>query len=577
MYRQLYTQVLRDFRDSWGLTILSDDFKFVNSRESSFFEEQLPLMDDVLLDSLSRDFPSQNPYPGFLDEVWDAAVGLHEAPSALHIRAIRQISRLCKKIFEVCPDTYVTEAISGFRETDRSLPTVVPTMHGIDRVCSILHGSFLHKVATRMDHAFGHGPGAVADRTDSVARWDFPSVSDSIAREFDIVDLFPETYYEEWPVPISLLESRLVAVPKTATTPRLISIEPAVNMYLQQGILNSLSKYMNGIDQLNMVDQSINQELARVGSLDGRLSTIDLSEASDRVSLALTDFLFRLSPSFRNLINSVRTPVTRTVDGELIVLNKFASMGCALTFPVQMLVFRSIVIYAICAQEGDLSPKNIRRWGASPDISVFGDDIIVPTHYSQSVFRCLELFGLRVNQGKSFTTGFFRESCGGDYYAGIRVNPVYLRRRPPKTLRDVESIVSWAATSLLMEEALLPRTAKYLSDCVQNIVGPVTNCVGSLSVSHPRGSRTRYNPDLQLREARGVFLRPHRKKANASDRAILCHALSGVNGSFEPLNPADFLVGPIRIGEVKSTFSGRLTHHGRPVRAEVTYRWAPTI
>jgi hypothetical protein len=60
-------------------------------------------------------------------------------------------------------------------------------------------------------------------------------------------------------------------------------------------------------------------------------------------------------------------------------------------------------------------------------VSLYGDDIIVPTATAVSVVGGLESFGLKVNIRKSFWTGEFRESCGGDYFRGLDVTPVYLR------------------------------------------------------------------------------------------------------------------------------------------------------
>jgi hypothetical protein len=59
---------------------------------------------------------------------------------------------------------------------------------------------------------------------------------------------------------------------------------------------------------------------------------------------------------------------------------------------------------------------------------VYGDDIIVPTEMATSTMVTLETFGLRVNHSKSYCTGFFRESCGGDYYKGVDITPVYCRQ-----------------------------------------------------------------------------------------------------------------------------------------------------
>jgi hypothetical protein len=81
-------------------------------------------------------------------------------------------------------------------------------------------------------------------------------------------------------------------------------------------------------------------------------------------------------------------------------------------------------------------------------VSVYGDDIIVPTEMSASVMEDLESFGLRVNQNKSYNTGLFRESCGGDFYAGVCVTPVYVRKWDfTGNTRDAELITSYVSLS----------------------------------------------------------------------------------------------------------------------------------
>jgi len=62
------------------------------------------------------------------------------------------------------------------------------------------------------------------------------------------------------------------------------------------------------------------------------------------------------------------------------------------------------------------------------EVRVYGDDLIVPVDYVRSVIDVLELLGFKVNTGKSFWNGKFRESCGGDYYDGEDVTPVRVRR-----------------------------------------------------------------------------------------------------------------------------------------------------
>jgi hypothetical protein len=79
--------------------------------------------------------------------------------------------------------------------------------------------------------------------------------------------------------------------------------------------------------------------MAKEGSVSGEIATIDLSDASDRVSLALVEELFGFNPGFLRFLKLSRSPFAQLPGGELVLLNKFASMGSALTFPVEAMVF----------------------------------------------------------------------------------------------------------------------------------------------------------------------------------------------------------------------------------------------
>lgn len=565
---KLLVMLMESLSIDYDCAISSRDVSELKKRATNeglpFIASILPTLDDTLLEGLScgeirsnPNFPAKrgDSRPKFLNGLWSKVFtsdgSLIPSPCKTSIFAIRQISRAFKKVFEVCSDEKVDIQMESFKETDRHLP--VHLQDGlVGRVNSILHGKWLYEMSRQETFHFGHGPGAVAERLDSVARWDFPTVSESQASRFDMSDFFVN-YEEDWPCAVVPYQvGRVVAVPKTFDKPRLISIEPASAIFTQKGVLSFMDKHMVRIPQINMRSQERNRRLAQLGSLDGGLSTIDLSEASDRVSIALLREVFRLTPSALDLLLAVRTPAV-DAGGEVVHLNKFASMGCALTFPVQMLVFRSIIIAAMCEQDGDTSTGAIQRCGLRPDVGVFGDDIIVPTHYASSVMQRLEALGLKVNFSKSFTTGLFRESCGGDFYMGTGVKPVYMRRMPPANRHDVDSIVSYAATSHLFAEIGLDHIAAYLSSLVQELIGTCPEGDGAISVSHPLPSKTRYNARLQRQEVLANVSLPKRYKTRATDRARLAAALHSAGRE---------VIDPIR-----------LTHHGRPTRAFISRRW----
>jgi hypothetical protein len=154
-------------------------------------------------------------------------------------------------------------------------------------------------------------------------------------------------------------------------------------------------------------------------------------------------------------------------------IHKFAGMGNALTFPVQSCVFALLAICAILFTEGYSAPSvgNVRR--ASRLVRVYGDDIIVPTHYSRQVKEWIESFGLKVNQKKSFTEGNFRESCGLDCFMGIDVTPVYYRVDPLNSPVDTEILGAWTSTANQLWDAGLYYASNILRDAVEEVLGPL--------------------------------------------------------------------------------------------------------
>lgn len=563
---QLFTHLFHDLNSSYGLDVQPEDLNpFLDAfPDYESWSEVLPLWDTFLLSGLATGrvdfstipggtFRGQPLVAGLWYRVFRPSGEILPNPSAHAIFGIRQIACLFKKVFAVCSPERVKSAIHGFKTTDETLECDPDPR--VARVNELCHGAALRAIGRSDLTSFRHGPGAVAERLDSVGRWDFPAVS-AYVDALQITD-FMAPSYREAPWGTATMVGRLTSVPKTALKPRLISIEPASNMFVQQGLLAQLDRWMCRVPQINMRDQGRNQALARLGSISGEISTIDLSEASDRVSMDLVRAVFKTVPSFLSMLEGMRTSVIQT-DGSFIRLKKFASMGCALTFPVQILVFRTLVLLGICRAENDYSDTFIRRWSNSPEVGVYGDDIIVPTRYYGAVCDVLEEHSLVVNRGKSFHTGSFRESCGGDYFEGVPVNPVYLRRRVPKD-RDVDSIVSLAATTLIFNERHLSSTARYLSDHLQGLVGPMPDGCGAIAVSHPWSARTRYNRALQRHEVKAVWFREQRPKVNASDNAILAHALTSVTGGYNhQLNgPEPF--DPLRLERHTRRYRGVLT------------------
>jgi hypothetical protein len=212
-------------------------------------------------------------------------------------------------------------------------------------------------------------------------------------------------------IELTIRTAQLQFVPKSAKTYRAIDVQPTLNTLLQGGVGRWMERRLlrAGID---ISQQEPNQKLARQGSLDDSLSTIDLSSASDTIALELIRFL--MPDEWFDLLRATCCSST-LYGGSEYHLEKFSSMGSGITFPLETLVFWAIATSA-CE-------------GMAEQVRAYGDDLIVPRERFDEVVTALTTCGFSVNRDKSFKSGPFRESCGADYYLGINVRPFYQRTR----------------------------------------------------------------------------------------------------------------------------------------------------
>lgn len=266
----------------------------------------------------------------------------------------------------------------------------------------------------------GHGPGAVAQpgigswyEKHTVARPDkrigYLLAHAGLGHQKDYLPLLGEEPSER--------TSRFIAVPKTWKKMRGISAEPPELQFWQQGILDAIDRMFTTdkwwASRINLHCQEQSRQLARQGSVDGSLATIDLSNASDSVTLQLVKDVFGNTHLGRWLIGS-RSVFTECGDAT-VRINKFAPMGSACCFPVECIIFCLAAELAVRRTYNSLQKVKTVR--------VFGDDIILPTYAAQELLTILDSLGFTVNTDKSFWSGFFREACGTEAWYGHDIAP----------------------------------------------------------------------------------------------------------------------------------------------------------
>jgi len=320
---------------------------------------------------------------------------------------------------------------------------------------------------------------------------------------------------------------RVTFVPKTVDKCRTIAMEPTSMMYAQKAVANALREsfevhapYGCVKNFLDLNDQEHNRELARKGSIDGSLATLDLSDASDRISNQLVRALLDGFPLLFEAVDATRSRKA-DIQGKTYRLSKYASMGSDMCFPVESMIFLAIAVMS-CLEKKRLpgyshlpvNPKYIRELIGS--VSVYGDDIIVPSDTALIAIRNLETFGFKVNDRKSFWTGWFRESCGADWFNGTDISVSRLRRPIPVASSEVPNIVSLVEfRNDLFQKRGLWKTAELLDGIIESKIRwypPVdrdtASILGAHTFVHPdKGPDVFWDTELHKYAIKGYFVK----------------------------------------------------------------------
>jgi hypothetical protein len=304
---------------------------------------------------------------------------------------------------------------------------------------------------------------------------------------------------------------RVVTVPKTQKTPRIIAIEPSTVQFAQQGLKEEIYNWISrsALDQiLGFEDQTRNQQMALRGSLDGSLATLDLSEASDRVHWWLVQRMVKNFPHLRDFLDATRSRTAEVEGYGVIPLTKFASMGSALTFPIEAIVFTTLASLGMHEQSG----VAIRPASLAGCLSVYGDDIIVPVDSVAPVIDWLETFGFKVNRNKSHWKGYFRESCGKEYYRGSDVSVQKFRQDFPSSRKDATAVASLVDFRNRCYADGLWHVVKELDIVLGKTIPMIPSrdaSIGLVMVTFlPPSQKTRYNEHLQRSEVKVPYLQP---------------------------------------------------------------------
>lgn len=373
---------------------------------------------------------------GLMRKVFAVNGSLLRNPCHDSIRLVRQFSYMFYKLIADYEQALVNEVVDEFKNVDDSLQDDHfghPESYGIifqaQKVINNVFSGFCP-----MDIMPRPGPGQCASKTPHHKRYQ-PEV---YYPHIDKVYPYRTYYYSSvshlrarskvcYSSPVSLTStSKLSLVPKDSRGPRIICMEPHELMWFQQGLGRSIMDHIERQPltkgQVNFYDQTINQKLALTSSKNKRYATLDMKEASDRISTGLVDILFDDLKPLRERLMALKSDYIELPTGELLKKKKFAPMGSALCFPIMSVVHFALAVASISMATGE-SHRAIAK-----HVYVYGDDIIVKTHHAKHLLDTFPIYNLKFNVDKSCLTGGFRESCGVDAYDGTDVTPQRIKK-----------------------------------------------------------------------------------------------------------------------------------------------------
>lgn len=217
--------------------------------------------------------------------------------------------------------------------------------------------------------------------------------------------------------------AKILVVPKSYKAGRIIAEEEAYRQYENSAVYKMILKLMRSSGRYSefcIENQDMNRNLCCLASIEKGYATIDLSHASDCVSKSFVRTIFPawLLPHLSLLPNRI------TIGKKSYQLQMAATAGSILTFVIETLTFWSIARVAKTLYEV-LTGETIAS------VSVYGDDIIVPTEIAELTIELLERLGFMVNEEKSFIspTSNYRETCGMEYFNGFDVSSRYYPRQ----------------------------------------------------------------------------------------------------------------------------------------------------
>lgn len=536
-----YRAMVSDCRDSFALdgytaSMAHDDARYLERRlvneGDAFALVEMPALGRALTLSLCTGAPlvpsprwsvMNDGLPRLFHRIWSIVFetsaklrldgdSLANRKIASAIRFLRQITMAWSKVETPPKQETVDKAIASFvervscpgkishlcYESETANDIIQYASLEVDRLMTHWDVTGPHLPIDPTHHAFGHGefglhgPGAVSEGVPSGDKWTYVS-------NIDEGSMLQSGSYCIWGPKGHQCNSfsRLIAVPKDERGPRLIAAEPAALMFAEQGLARALMHYIERVSpargRINFTDQTVNAERSK----DLEYATLDLKDASDLVHLEHIELLFMDQPLLLQRLLNRRSRVCRLPNGTDILPQCYATMGNALCFPVESIVFYCLVC-------GILRANRVYN----RDVFVYGDDIIVRREHALKVIDGLTAVGLKVNSTKCCYQTPFRESCGAEWWDG---NPVTVVRPKIIGVSGPLAVARWSKYLQSFVDYGYEETAKAIAVLISSLftVPPVFTKLGPLTGT---SFVTRWNSDLQRLEYKTLCVVERRER-----------------------------------------------------------------
>jgi hypothetical protein len=534
MILKAYSSLLADVSRLTGIHLdLPDDF------DMSFVQISGPQLDKAVLRFLEDTTQEEPVFPDWLLPLWkdfrdslrdmDGVIRPSRGTKGESLGYLRTILGFGYKAEFVPTHEQLQKAQAGFEDANQDVGFWNSVFKSIDTPDPMFREArrLVSRVISPVDWTDvtpWYGPGAVFPRKIPCEKGNF-SVYTPIEEHYPYEMYFNCVHDCGWSDLTSTdyttydqIVCRMVAVPKDSRGPRLICVHPSEAIWIQQGQRLLLEKAIERSPltsgKINFRDQEVNGSLAMTSSSDREFCTLDLKEASDRIGTDLVKYLFGTHVS--KFLFSTRASHVVLLDDRRVELQMFAPMGNCLTFPVESLVFWSLV------RAGILSKYGVN----CTEVYVFGDDIIFPTEYYDGAISGLIRAGLIPNPSKTFRKGFFRESCGVDAFYGFDVTPHRVRVGSINSYSDAESICDLSKRLRLDG---FSETSAFLYSRVSSRFGRLSltnnpDCQGLIEyVDYDLGNILRYEPRLRFCNKTHVWRVPYRRRVRTLE-VITSHA-----------------------------------------------------